>query len=355
MKKIKKHKITFQKVSIKDLIAAYVIFLLFATIPNIVLMHGGQLALFTNSNFIWYLIYWFIVTLIFIGLISYQKHVLFDQPVSQLNEATRQVAQGDFSVYLEPGHAREKYNDLDYVFENFNLMIEELGSTETLKNDFIANVSHEFKAPLAVIRSYAEALKNETDEEQRDMYTQIIVDETDKMATMVTNVLKLSKIENQALQPHIKKYNVSRQLVETLLNFEKVWASHNISLDINIPDDIEIAAGPEMMELVWQNLLSNAFKFVPSGGQVTLRLQQNNEGTEITVRDNGEGMDHNTLNRIFDKFYQGETSHTNQGNGLGLSLVNRIVTLMQGSISVESKLGKGSAFTVWLPLHHLNN
>lgn len=110
-----------------------------------------------------------------------------------------------------------------------------------------------------------------------------------------------------------------------------------------------------MMELVWQNLLSNAFKFVPSGGQVTLRLQQNNEGTEITVRDNGEGMDHNTLNRIFDKFYQGETSHTNQGNGLGLSLVNRIVTLMQGSISVESKLGKGSAFTVWLPLHHLNN
>lgn len=347
MNKLKK-KTTYQKISIKEVIVAFIIFLFLASLPNF--MFGNHFKSFSHNYFIWYLVYWFLVTLIFIGLISYQKHVLFDKPLGKLNEATRQVAQGDFSVYLEPSHLRENYNDLDYVFENFNLMIEELGTTETLKNDFIANVSHEFKAPLAVIKSYAEALKNEADKEQRDMYTQIIVDEIDKMATMITNVLKLSKIENQALQPHIKTYNLSRQLVETLLSFEKIWDSRNISLEIDIPDNIEIKADSEMMELVWQNLLSNAFKFTHNGGQVKIIVHQNQDGTEIKVQDNGEGMSPDTISRIFDKFYQGETSHSRQGNGLGLSLVSRILTAMRGTISIKSQLTEGSEFTVWLPL-----
>lgn len=173
----------------------------------------------------WYLLlYWLLVSLVFTGVIAYQKYIAFDVPLKRLSEATKQVAKGDFSIYLKPMHSAQKYNELDYMFENFNTMVEELGSTETLKNDFVANVSHEFKAPLAVIKSYAGVLQEQVPQDgELDDYVETIIAETDKMALLVTNVLRLNKIENQIIQTTTKEYDVSRQLVDMILTFEKVW------------------------------------------------------------------------------------------------------------------------------------
>ncbi len=297
------------------------------------------------------MIYWGSVAAGLTLYTAWQIRRTYETPMKKLAEATSQVAGGDFSVYISPLHTPEKLDYLDVMIMDFNTMVEELGSIETLKTDFFSNVSHEIKTPLAVIQNNAELLqKKSLSEEQQRECTETILHATKRLSSLITNMLKLNKLEKQTIKPVPQKYDVCAQLCECALQFEHVWEEKGIELEADLEEHAIIEGDEGLLELVWTNLLSNAIKFTPSGG--TIMLSQTSDGKKVTVSvsDTGCGMDEETKKRIFDKFYQGDTSHATEGNGLGLALVKRILQLSDGSISVESAVGKGSVFTVELPV-----
>lgn len=274
----------------------------------------------------------------------------YDKPMRTLSEGAKKVASGDFSVYLEPIHTPDKYDYIDVMFTDFNTMVEELGSIETLKNDFIANVSHEIKTPLSVIRNYTIMLKRgDLTEDLKLQYIDSINNAIDNLSLLITNILRLNKIENQEIEPTAEQYNISRQLSECILSFESIIDDKNIEIVADIEDKVIITADKNILEIVWNNLFSNAIKFTENGGKISITQKSDKDVVTIIVSDTGIGMDSNTMKRIFDKFYQGEMSHSGSGNGLGLSLAYRIVEKQGGTISVSSEIGKGSTFIVTLP------
>ena len=230
-------------------------------------------------------------------------------------------------------------------------MVAELGSIETLKSDFVANVSHEIKSPLAVIQSYALALQDENlVPEKRREYADTIALYSKKLTDLVTNILRLNKLENQVIEPKIETFDLCRQLCECIISFERRMEEKNIELHVETDDCAYVQADESMLEIVWHNLLSNAVKFTEPGGKISVFQTSDEESVTVTVADTGCGMNAETKKRIFDKFYQGDTSHSGEGNGLGLALVLKAAELTEGAVTVESESGKGSAFTVRLPL-----
>lgn len=296
---------------------------------------------------------WFLAAVAFTLWTNYQITRHYQKPIEEFSEAAHKVASGDFSVYLAPHHTSDKYTHLDVLFTDFNKMVEELGSIETLKTDFFSNVSHEIKTPLAVIQNNAELLQLEgnADEKSRE-YTENILQATKRLSNLITNMLKLNKLEKQTIQPVPERYDLCAQLCECALQFEDVWERKNIEFEADIEERVMIEADPGLLELVWTNLLSNAVKFTPPGGTITFSQASDEEGVTVSVVDTGCGMDEKTKERIFEKFYQGDTSHSTEGNGLGLALVKRVLQLSDGRIEVESKAGRGTIFTVWLPKVH---
>ena len=295
-------------------------------------------------------VYWALVAVALTLYARWQIKKTYEEPMHRLAKATAKVAQGDFSVYVPPLHTADKLDYLDVMILDFNTMVEELGSIETLKTDFFSNVSHEMKTPLAVIQNYAQLLQKEnlTEEERRE-YADSILQSTRKLSSLITNILKLNKLEKQTIRPVPEQYDLCQQLCDCALQFEDAWEKKDIEFIAELEDRVIIEADPGLLELVWTNLLSNAVKFTPPGGTVTLTQTSDEKEITVSVSDTGCGMDEKTLRHIYDKFYQGDTSHSTEGNGLGLALVQRILQLSNGTITVKSRVGQGSAFTVRLP------
>ena len=295
-------------------------------------------------------VYWALVAVALTLYARWQIKKTYEEPMHRLAKATAQVAQGDFSVYVPPLHTADKLDYLDVMILDFNTMVEELGSIETLKTDFFSNVSHEMKTPLAVIQNYAQLLQKENlTEEERLEYTDSILQSTRKLSSLITNILKLNKLEKQTIRPVPEQYDLCQQLCDCALQFEDAWEKKDIEFIAELEDRVIIEADPGLLELVWTNLLSNAVKFTPPGGTVTLTQTSDEKEITVSVSDTGCGMDEKTLRHIYDKFYQGDTSHSTEGNGLGLALVQRILQLSNGTITVKSRVGQGSTFTVRLP------
>ncbi len=295
-------------------------------------------------------VYWALVAVALTLYARWQIKKTYEEPMHRLAKATAKVAQGDFSVYVPPLHTADKLDYLDVMILDFNTMVEELGSIETLKTDFFSNVSHEMKTPLAVIQNYAQLLQKENlTEEERLEYTDSILQSTRKLSSLITNILKLNKLEKQTIRPVPEQYDLCQQLCDCALQFEDAWEKKDIEFIAELEDRVIIEADPGLLELVWTNLLSNAVKFTPPGGTVTLTQTSDEKEITVSVSDTGCGMDEKTLRHIYDKFYQGDTSHSTEGNGLGLALVQRILQLSNGTITVKSRVGQGSTFTVRLP------
>jgi signal transduction histidine kinase len=294
--------------------------------------------------------YVFLITILIIVIISLVRNIAWNKPLRLLSEAARKIARGDFSVRIAPLRKDGKKDYVEVLFDDFNTMAEELSGIEALKTDFIANVSHEIKTPLSVIQNYAEALRNENlSGEQRREYAQTIMEATQRLSTLTGNILKLNKLENQEIKPAAAPYNLSEQLRRCALAFEELWEQKNISFDAEL-DELIISNDETILEIVWNNLISNAVKFTPKGGTVFLTAKAEDGFVVVTVQDTGCGIDRETQKHIFDKFYQGDTSHTQQGNGLGLALVKRAVELSGGTVTVGSEPGQGSVFTVQLKI-----
>ncbi len=294
------------------------------------------------------LLYWGLVAA---GLTVFTRREIrkaYEEPMHKLANATKRVAEGDFSVYVAPVHTADKLDYLDVMLIHFNKMVEELGSIETLKTDFFSNVSHEFKTPLAVIYSNAQILQRQELNDKQQECVNNIINSSKRMSNLIQNMLKLNKLEKQTISPAVEKYDVCAQLCECAVQFEESWEEKNIELNVEMEDSAYIAADPGLMELVWNNLLSNAIKFTPDGGTITLSQISNDTSVTISVADTGCGMKDEVKKHIFDKFYQGDESHATLGNGLGLALVKRIIELSDATITVESTPGKGSVFTVTL-------
>ena len=267
----------------------------------------------------------------------------------KLAEATKKVAEGDFSIYIAPLHTSDKLDYLDKMLMDFNKMVEELGSIETLKTDFFSNVSHEIKTPLSVIQNNAELLCNEDLNKQQQKQAEMIYYTSKRLADLISNILKLNKLEKQTITPVVQTYDVCEQLAQCAIGYEPAWEEKNLEFDADMEDYAEISADPDLMELVWNNLLSNAVKFTEPGGTITLTEKSDGDKIRVSVTDTGCGMTEETQKHIFEKFYQGDTSHATAGNGLGLALAMRVLQLTDYKIEVTSKLGEGSTFTVIMP------
>ena len=267
--------------------------------------------------------------------------------ILEINEATKEVVKGNFEVQLNEDI---QVTELRSMAHNFNVMVKELENTEIFRKDFIENVSHEFKTPLSAIEGYVTLLqKRALSEERRAEYTERILLNTRRLSTLTGNILLLARLENQEIAVKKETYSLDEQLREAILLFESQWTDKELNLDIDLCA-VDYSGNKELLMQVWQNILENAIKFVPRQGEIHIILKDEHSNVTVSIMDNGIGMDEDAKKRIYEKFYQADSSRTNAGNGLGLTLAKRIVDLHNGTIEVSSKIGKGTAFTVTLPL-----
>ena len=288
-----------------------------------------------------------VLSTLFTIIDAVRRKVTTERVTNHITSAAQEIVKGDFDVRIEQINSFSADENYNLIIDCFNTMACELASVETLRTDFIANVSHEMKTPLSVIQNYGTLLQSpDLSEENRVEYAKAITEASRRLADMMTNILKLNRLENQQIYPQIETYDLGEQLCECFLLYENVWESRGIEIDTDIAENVFVSADSELLSLVWSNLFSNAFKFTESGGSVSLSLSADDDYAIVKVTDTGCGMSAEVGAHIFEKFYQGDTSHATQGNGLGLALVKRVVDIMQGEIGVQSTVGVGTTFTV---------
>lgn len=295
-------------------------------------------------------IWYFIIALLFalfLGVIlAATTSKLWLKTADDLSDAVNQVSRGNYKVKVDDKGHKGEFGDLIRAFNN---MTEELSHVELFRNDFINYFSHEFKTPIVSIRGFARQLQKEglTDEERRE-YTQIIIDECDRLARLSTNILLLSRFENQQIVTSVSTFSIDEQIRHTLVLLEKEWSRKGLQLDLEL-DEVTYTTNEEMLSLVWTNLLSNAIKYSHDGGKIEIVCDEDAENVHVVVSDEGIGISEEDQKHIFDKFFQADPSRKGSGNGLGLALVRRIVELCGGTVRVSSRPGQGASFSVTLP------
>ena len=283
-----------------------------------------------------------------------RRRIMVKRPVKRIVSAAEQIMKGDFSVRIPSLRSADKMSGFDVIADYFNQMAEELSGTETLRTDFIANVSHELKTPLAVIQNYGTLLQQPSlSEEKRQEYAKAITNTSRRLANLITNILKMNKLETQQIYPKAETYELGEQLCECLLAFESAWEEKDLEIETDVEEEVLVDTDAELLSLVWNNLFSNAVKFTEPGGTISLSLKAEGEFAIVRVSDTGCGISSEVGKHIFEKFYQGDTSHAAQGNGLGLALVKKVIDIIGGQISVESEEGKGSIFTVKIKIESI--
>lgn len=281
-----------------------------------------------------------------------RRRVFSQRPVTRILDALSKITKGDFSVRIKPIHKKRAYNEYDIIIEDINKMAWELSSIETLKTDFISNVSHEIKTPLSIIHNYSLMLQDEQlSAQERKDYAQRLEFASKRLSNLIAGILKLNKLENQQIFPETNKFDLAEQLCQAILIYENEWEEKEIEIVTDFDEGIVIEGNEELFLTVWSNLISNAVKFTDKPGRVTVTSAKEQNCAVVRISDNGCGMTKETMEHIFDKFYQGDTSRATDGNGLGLALVKRIIDITKSEISVQSEHGKGSVFTVKIKLN----
>ena len=267
------------------------------------------------------------------------------KPIRDLIEAINQLAEGNFHVRVHLDLTREFVR----LSESFNSMAQELENTELLRSDFINNFSHEFKTPIVSLRGFAKLLKNpDLPPEDREEYLDIIIHESTRLSQLATNVLNLSKIENMSILSDMELFDLTEEVRQSVLLLESKWQKKELELIIDM-DEISYYGNKNLLNQVWINLIDNAVKFSPDKGKIKLKLRRTDDHTVFQIIDNGCGMSEDMRLHIFDRFYQGDLAHTTEGNGIGLTVVDKIVRLHKGQITVNSEEGIGATFLVTLP------
>ena len=278
-------------------------------------------------------------------LVTSQLSKYFFNPIKKLRSAMDQVADGDFSVRLEE---KSTSKEIMEIYTGFNLMAHELNATEILQSDFVSNVSHEFKTPINAIEGYSTLLQDSDNlDENQQEYIDKILFNTKRLSSLVGSILLLSKLENQQIPSNRVEYRLDEQIRQSIVALEPAWEKKDIEFDVEL-DRVSYPGNEPMMRHVWDNLISNAIKFSPDGGTVKIHLAKKLKKLVFTIEDQGPGLTDEAQKHIFDKFYQGDASHKQEGNGLGMALVKRILTIEKGQITAESRQSGGCRFTVTL-------
>lgn len=282
-----------------------------------------------------------IIMIIASGFILIMRSMM--QPILQLDKAVEQVIAGDFNISID---TYNKHDDIAELLNNFSRMVEQLKNNEYLHKDFSSNISHEFKTPLAIIKGYADLLQEENlNEEDRLNYAEYISRESKRLSMLTANLLSLSSLDYEKIHGRKVNFSLDEQIRQTVLNMEAKWIEKNIDVELEL-EDIYFTGEEELLNQVWFNLLDNAIKFTEKGGKIYISAIEDKDEIIVKVADNGVGMDGETLKHIYEQFYRGDTAKRYEGTGLGLSLVQRIINIHDGSISAESMLNEGTTFTI---------
>ena len=292
------------------------------------------------------LMLYIVVVSLFVGvLVTVLLSRLFFSPIKRLRQAMGKVAQGDFTTKL---HTKSNSREIQEIYDGFNLMTDELRSMEVLQTDFVSNVSHEFKTPLGAIEGYSTLLQDcENLTPQQQEYVDKIIFNTQRLSSLTGSILLLSKLENQQIPTGQSSFSLDEQIRQTIVALEPLWAQKDIEFDVEM-ESVQYFGSEPLMRHVWSNLISNAVKFSPQGGEIRIGLHMRDGEILFRIRDFGPGIPDSAMNHIFTRFYQADSSHKQEGNGLGLALVDKILRLEGGSIRAENCSDGGCKFTACL-------
>ena len=326
---------------------SYIVFLITVTVfVSIVILIFSKVKDFETSILAIFVLLYILFTALIFFIIDYiRRNIIIQKPLNDILDATNLISKGEFDIKLKPRHNYNNYDELDKIMININKMAIGLRNDEILKNDFISNFSHEIKTPIAIMNGYINLLKrNEMSKEERDEYIDKLYNSSINLSNLISNILKLNKLENSEME--LYDVNLSNVLENVIISYDELINNKKINFDIDMDDRLIKYTNESFIQLIFSNLISNAIKFSKYEGIVEIKLKNKNDYIEFMVKDNGLGMSKDTIIHIFNRFYQGDTSHKTEGNGLGLSMVKKAIDRLGYKISIESEEEKGSTFIV---------